>query len=192
MNDRLVFATNNSHKLTEARAILGARLSLMSLADIECFDDIPETAATLEGNAMLKARYIADRYGMSVIADDTGLEVDALGGAPGVYSARYAGPQHDSVANVAKLLENMRGVTDRRARFRTVIAMISADGSTVTVDGVVEGTITEEPRGEGGFGYDSVFMPVGYDRTFAQMSDKEKNSLSHRSRALEALLKRLG
>ena len=187
----IVFATNNAHKLQEVRKIVGSDCRVLSLAEIGCHDDIPETADTIEGNALLKARWVKERYGYDCFADDTGLEVDALGGAPGVRSARYAaqegGADHDSQANMRLLLRQMEGKTDRRARFRTVMALI-LDGQEHLYEGKVEGTITEGPRGNDGFGYDPVFLPQGESRTFAEMSAGEKNSLSHRRRALDAML----
>lgn len=187
MEKKLVFATNNAHKLEEVSAMLGTSVSLMSLNDIGCHTDIPETGTTLEENALIKARYIHKYYGMDCFADDTGLEVAALDGEPGVYSARYAGGAgHDSVANMKKLLSRMEGVTDRRARFRTVIALI-LDGEVHEFEGIVRGTIATEPHGDGGFGYDPVFIPEGYDRTFAELSDV-KNHISHRARAVERLV----
>ncbi len=186
----IVFATNNEHKLHEIRMMIGDRYNVLSLSDINCHDDIPETASTLEGNALLKARYVKHKYGFDCFADDTGLEVDSLGGAPGVYSARYAGPGHDSEANMRLLLDNMKGVTDRSARFRTVIALLLGD-KEVIVDGVVNGEITTDPSGQNGFGYDPVFRPAGGSETFAEMTDSEKNAISHRRRAVEALLNKL-
>lgn len=186
----IVFATNNSHKLHEIRAMIGDRYNVLSLNDIDCHDDIPETAMTLEGNALLKARYVKERYGYGCFADDTGLEVDALEGAPGVYSARYAGPGHDSEANVKLLLSNLDGIHDRSARFRTVIALIIGD-TELTVDGIVNGSIALQPRGENGFGYDPVFVPEDYSETFAEMTDRQKNLISHRRKAVEALIDRL-
>ena len=186
----IVFATNNNHKLSELRRIVGDRFKILSLAEIGCHDDIPETADTLEGNALMKARYVKERYGYDCFADDTGLMVDALGGAPGVYSARYAGPGHDSAANMALLLENLRGVTDRKARFVTVIALI-LDGVEKTFTGKVEGEILTAPEGDGGFGYDPVFRPEGHDATFALMSPDDKNAISHRGRATALLVEYL-
>ncbi len=186
MTRRIVFATNNAHKLEEIRAILGEDFQVLGLSDIGCNEDIPETADTLEGNAEIKARYVKEHYGYDCFADDTGLEVEALGGAPGVYSARYAGPGHDSAANVALLLKNLEGKSDRAARFRTVIALVEGDKITL-VDGVVEGRIIDELRGDNGFGYDPIFVPEGYDKTFAEMDSKEKNSISHRARATAGL-----
>lgn len=186
----IVFATNNNHKLSELRRIVGDRFKILSLAEIGCHDDIPETADTLEGNALMKARYVKERYGYDCFADDTGLMVDALGGAPGVYSARYAGPGHDSAANMALLLENLRGMTDRKARFVTVIALI-LDGVEKTFTGKVEGEILTAPEGDGGFGYDPVFRPEGHDATFALMSPDDKNAISHRGRATALLVEYL-
>ncbi|MDE5959666.1 MAG: RdgB/HAM1 family non-canonical purine NTP pyrophosphatase [Muribaculaceae bacterium] len=184
----IVFATNNAHKLQEIRQILGDGAKVMSLEDIGCRDDIPETADTLEGNAEIKARWVAEKYGADMVfADDTGLEVAALGGAPGVYSARYAGPGHDSAANMARLLREMDGVADRSARFRTVIALVRGAELTL-LEGVVNGTIATEPHGTDGFGYDPVFVPEGHSVTFAQMSADEKNAISHRGRAMARLL----
>ena len=183
----LVFATNNPHKLEELRRIAGAALSVRSLEDIGCSDDIPETAPTLEGNALQKARFIYQKYGCNCFADDTGLEVEALGGAPGVYSARYAGEGHDVQANMALLLKNLQGHSDRKARFRTVIALI-IDGEEYTFDGVVEGEILPQPRGLQGFGYDPVFLPTGWTKTFAEASPEEKNAISHRGRATQKLI----
>lgn len=183
---QIVFATNNAHKLEELREILGAQFQVLSLKEIGCHEDIPETADTLEGNAEIKARYVKEHYGYDCFADDTGLEVTALGGAPGVYSARYAGPAHDSKANVELLRKNMEGVDDRSARFRTVIALIEGDRLSF-MTGIVNGTIITEQRGNDGFGYDPIFMPDGFDTTFAEMSMHEKNKISHRGRAVEKL-----
>jgi len=183
-----IFATNNAHKLREVREIVGDRLEIKSMADIGCTDDIPETASTLEGNAELKARYVAERFGVDCFADDTGLEVEALGGEPGVLSARYAGPGHDSAANMAKLLSRMESQTNRRARFRTVIALCR-DGHVQTVQGIVNGHIATEPSGSDGFGYDPIFIPdEANGLTFAQMSPEAKNAISHRGRAIKKLL----
>ncbi len=186
----IVVATNNSHKLAEIRAILGPDFDVKGLADIDCHDDIPETAPTLEGNAEIKARWVKDRYGYDCIADDTGLMVDALGGRPGVMSARYAGPGHDSQANMAKLLSELRGVDTalRTARFKTVIALTLPSGGVKFFEGKVEGHITAEPSGTDGFGYDPIFAPVeAGGLTFAQMSPEAKNAISHRGRAVSAL-----
>ncbi|MCM1505077.1 MAG: non-canonical purine NTP diphosphatase [Muribaculum sp.] len=186
----LVFATNNAHKLDEVRSIVGHRINILGLADIGCNEDIPETASTLEGNAQIKARYVKQHYGYDCFADDTGLEVTVLNGAPGVYSARYAGPGHDSEANMRLLLKNMEGTTDRSARFRTVIALVEGDKERL-MDGIVEGTITDAPKGDSGFGYDPVFMPDGRDTTFAEMDAEAKNAISHRGRAMRKLLEYL-
>jgi len=184
---KLVFATANRHKLEEIRAMLPDNLQIVGLADIGLTDDIPETEATLEGNALLKARYVHERYGIPCFADDSGLEVEALNGAPGVYSARYAGVTGSSEvrakANIAKLLHELSGKTNRKARFRTVIAYIDADNCEHLFEGVVDGSIIEKAVGREGFGYDPIFMPDGYDITFAQMPLSEKNLISHRARA---------
>lgn len=185
--EKLVFATNNAHKLSELRQIIGDRFELLSLGDIGCHDDIPETADTLEGNAILKARWAKDRYGYDCFADDTGLEVDALGGQPGVYSARFAGPGHDSKANMNKLLSMLDGEENRDARFRTVIALIK-DGETHLFEGIVDGEITKSPSGTDGFGYDPVFRPEGWKMTFAEATPDEKNAVSHRGRAVAKLI----
>lgn len=201
---KIVFATNNLHKLEEIRQILGSSMEVVSLADIGCHADIPETADTLEGNALQKAQYVWDHYHMSVFADDTGLEVDALGGAPGVHSARYAeGTDHNSEANMEKLLRELNGKTSRTARFRTVIALLlaeeangaAAEATKVTCttpkahlfEGRVDGTIATEKRGTAGFGYDPLFVPDGYDQSFAQLGTDIKNTISHRARAVEKL-----
>ncbi len=183
----IVFATNNSHKLEEIRRIIGGKFRILSLKEIGCEDDIPETADTLEGNAIMKARYVKQHYGYDCFADDTGLMVNALDGAPGVYSARYAGPGHDSVANMSLLLKNLQGITDRRARFVTVIALI-LNGVETTFEGQVEGRILTEPHGADGFGYDPVFQPDESDMSFAEMSADAKNAISHRGRATEKLM----
>ena len=186
----IVFATNNQHKLAELRRIVGDRYHILSLADIGCHEDIPETADTLEGNALQKARYIREHYGYDCFADDTGLMVDALGGAPGVYSARYAGPGHDSAANMRLLLANMEGKSNRSARFVTVIALL-LDGCEMTFEGCVEGEILTAPEGDGGFGYDPVFRPDGRTVSFAMMSADDKNAISHRGRATAKLIEYL-
>ena len=182
----IVFATNNPHKLEEARAILSNSLKILSLADIGCHDEIPETADTLEGNALIKARWVKEKYGYDCFADDTGLMVDALGGAPGVYSARFAGPHCSPSDNIDLLLEKLRGETIRSARFVTVVALILADNE-YTFEGAVEGTIAESRSGAEGFGYDPVFIPQSYSLSFAEMAPDEKNSISHRGRAMKKL-----
>ncbi|MBR1711781.1 MAG: non-canonical purine NTP diphosphatase [Alloprevotella sp.] len=184
---KLVFATNNAHKLSEIRAIIGARVEVLSLADIGCTDDIPETADTLDGNARQKARYIFNKYGLDCFADDTGLEVRALNGQPGVHTARYAYPdRNDTEANTAKLLAEMKKKSDRHARFRTVIALIEK-GEEHLFEGIVEGEIAPEKRGERGFGYDPVFIPEGTGQTFAELGVEVKNTISHRARAVRKL-----
>lgn len=187
---KIVFATNNAHKLSEIRSILGDEYEILSLRDINCNVDIPETASTLEGNAEIKVRYIKEHFGYDCFADDTGLEVDALNGAPGVFSARYAGQEHDSLKNMNLLLKNMSDKTDRKARFRTVIALL-IDNQLTLMDGVVEGEITLQPQGDNGFGYDPIFSPEGFDVTFAQMDSSIKNKISHRARATEKLIEYL-
>lgn len=185
---QIVFASNNSHKLRELREILGEGFEVLGLADIGCHDDIPETAETFEGNALLKARFVKEHYGYDCFADDSGLEVDALGGAPGIYSARYAGGEgHDSAANNARLLRELDGITDRRARFRTAIALLIRDDAPRYFNGSVEGTILTEEHGAGGFGYDPLFQPLGWDKTFAEATPEEKNAVSHRGRAVREL-----
>ncbi|WP_035557461.1 RdgB/HAM1 family non-canonical purine NTP pyrophosphatase [Hymenobacter sp. IS2118] len=186
---KLCFASNNEHKLDEIRPLLPAGFTLLSLADIGCHEELPETQDTLAGNARQKAEYVRQRYGVDCFADDTGLEVTALNGEPGVYSARYAGPQRLAADNVAKLLQELAGAADRSARFRTVVALARADGATHEFAGEVAGHITEDGRGAGGFGYDPVFAPAeGDGRTFAEMSGAEKNRISHRARAVAGLL----
>lgn len=189
-NKEIVFATNNLHKLTEIREIIGDKFKILSLSEIGCNEDIPETASTLEGNAEIKARYVKEHYGYDCFADDTGLEVEVLNGAPGVLSARYAGEAHDSQANMDLLLKNMCCEENRNARFRTVIALLVNDELTL-IDGIVEGEIMLEREGEGGFGYDPIFKPIESEFTFAQMSSEEKNKISHRGRATAKLIKKL-
>ena len=206
---KIVFATNNEHKLTEIRAILGDAFEVVSLADIGCHEDIPETGQTLEENALMKAEYIYDKYHLSCFADDTGLEVEALNGAPGVYSARYAameatvpagspaGISHDSEANMARLLRELANNNNRKARFRTVIAFIEKKDvcpcgcTSIKVvhkfEGIVNGEITREKSGAEGFGYDPIFRPDGYDKTFAELGADIKNQISHRARAVAKL-----
>lgn len=184
---KLVFATNNAHKLDEVRQILQGKCEVLSLQDIGCDVDIPETATTLEGNARIKARYVYEHYGYDCFADDTGLEVEALKGAPGVYSARYAGGEgHNSEANMQKLLTEMVNIKNRSAQFRTVISLIE-QGEEHLFEGVVKGHILEARRGDQGFGYDPIFSPEDSGRSFAEMSGAEKNRISHRGRAVEAL-----
>lgn len=180
---KIVFATNNQHKLDEVKKITEGLTEIVSLSEINCFDDIPETADTLEGNALQKARYVKEKFGFDCFADDTGLEVEALDNAPGVYSARYAGPDHNSESNMKLLLKNMEGITNRKARFRTVIALLM-DGKEYLFDGIVKGVIIDEKRGDSGFGYDPVFVPNGYNETFAQLGSDIKNNISHRAKAV--------
>lgn len=183
----LVFATNNAHKLQEVRQMLGDRFDIKSLAEIGCDVDIPETADTLQGNALQKARFVKERFGLDCFADDTGLECVALDGAPGIYSARYAGENHDSEANMRKLLDNLKEKNDRSAQFRTVIALLY-HGEEHFFEGIVRGRIIDERKGTEGFGYDPIFMPEGFSTTFAEMSAEEKNSISHRGRAVARLV----
>ena len=183
----LVFATNNENKLKEVQAMAPDHIKLISLKDIGCTEDIPETQPTIEGNAMQKAQYIYDRFQRDVFADDTGLEVHALDGQPGVLSARYAGPARDAKENMFKVLYELEKESDRTARFKTVIALI-VGGEEKSFEGIVNGTITEKPVGEEGFGYDPIFQSVGSEKTFAQLSSDEKNSISHRARATEKLV----
>ncbi len=193
---KIVFATNNQHKLEEIRDILGSSFEIVSLKDIGCQEDIPETGDTLEENALQKARYICDHYHISCFADDTGLEVEALNGAPGVHSARYAeGTDHNSEANMAKLLRELEGKENRKARFRTVICLIQLGirneelgiGNEKFFEGIVEGRIATEKRGSEGFGYDPIFVPEGYTESFAQLGEQVKNGISHRARAVQQL-----
>ena len=192
---KLVFATNNKHKLSEIRAILGEQVEILSLEDINCHADIPETADTLEGNALQKAQYVVDHYGMSCFADDTGLEVEALNGEPGIFSARYAGEGHDSEANMDKLLKNLGQNNNRKAQFRTVIALLEVKGGKVQqhlFEGIVKGEIIRQRRGGAGFGYDPIFQPEGYTQTFAEMGNDAKNNISHREHAVKKLAEYVG
>jgi XTP/dITP diphosphohydrolase len=182
----ICFATNNAHKLDEVRPLLGEQLILKTLADIGCAEELPETGDTLDANALQKARYVWQHYGVSCFADDTGLEVTALGGAPGVYSARYAGPARDSAANIQKLLLDLAPHPDRSARFRTVIAFIDSVGREWLFEGAVSGVIMPELHGNGGFGYDPVFRPDGFLATFAELPLAVKNQIGHRGRAVTA------
>lgn len=187
MKRKLVFATNNAHKLEEVAAILGDKVELLSLNDINCHTDIPETADTLEGNALLKSSFINKNYGLDCFADDTGLEVEALGGAPGVYSARYAGGEgHDAQANMLKLLHDLEGKENRKAQFRTAISLI-LNRKEYLFEGVIKGEIIKEKRGDSGFGYDPIFKPEGYEQTFAELGNEVKNKISHRALAVQKL-----
>lgn len=183
---KLVFATNNQHKLDEIRKITNGLTEIVSLAEINCHDDIPETADTLEGNALQKARYIKEHFGLDCFADDTGLEVEVLHNAPGVFSARYAGPGHDSEANMNKLLQELQDKDNRKARFHTVIALI-LNGKEYLFEGIINGTIAHEKRGGSGFGYDPLFVPDNYSQTFAEMGNDIKNQISHRAQAVKKL-----
>ena len=183
---KLVFATNNTHKLTEVRAILEPEYTIISLAELNCTDEIPETADTLEGNALLKAKYISDKFGVNCFADDTGLEIEALGGEPGVYSARYAGEEHDAEKNMNKVLDLMQNVQNRNACFRTVIALIQSNEIRY-FDGRIDGTIASKRLGNNGFGYDPIFIPDGYTMSFAELGSEEKNKISHRALAVNKL-----
>ena len=188
MKRKFVFATNNAHKLEEVTAILGNRIELLSLKDIHCHVDIPETADTLEGNALLKSSFIYRNYQLDCFADDTGLEVESLNGEPGVYSARYAGDGHNAEANMLKLLHNMEGIENRKAQFRTVFALI-IDGKEHLFEGFIKGEIIKTRRGNSGFGYDPIFVPEGYSQTFAEMGNELKNKISHRAIATNKLCK---
>ena len=191
MSKKIVFATNNAHKLNEVRAILGENIEVQSLKDIDCYDDIPETADTLEGNALLKARYIYERYGVDCFADDTGLEVEALNGAPGVFSARYAGGEgHNSEANMQKLLKELKGKENRKAQFRTAICLIMG-GEEHLFEGIVKGEIIDEKRGGAGFGYDPIFYYPPMGLSTAEMSPEEKNQVSHRANALKLFYEKM-
>ena len=186
----LVFATNNQHKLKELQSMLGEKIHLLSLNDIRCENEIPEEQPTLEGNARQKSMYVFEKYGYSCFADDTGLEIDALNGEPGVYSARYAGEEKNSEANMNKVLKKLANETNRKARFRTVISLI-INGEEKQFEGIVNGKILNEKKGNAGFGYDPVFQPEGHKLTFAEMDLNEKNKISHRGRAVEQLVRYL-
>ena len=186
----IVFATNNSHKLEEVRTIVSGEINIIGLSDINCYDDIPETADTLEGNALQKAKYIKEHFGYDCFADDTGLEVEVLNGAPGVRSARYAGDAHDSNANIDKLLRMLDGKQNRNARFRTVITLI-INGNEEYFEGIVNGCIIDDRRGNTGFGYDPIFIPDGYNETFAELGADVKNNISHRAIATRKFAERL-
>lgn len=190
MTHTLVFATNNPHKAKEVEQILGPGYDIKTLKEIGCTEDIEETEDTLEGNALLKARYVKEKFGYDCFSEDTGLEVDALDGAPGVHTARYAGEQRRAEDNIRLLLENLEGNNNRKARFRTVIALI-ANGTETLLEGICEGEITRSTQGAGGFGYDPVFMPEGYQQTFAELGDDIKNNISHRAKATLKLVDNL-
>ena len=184
---KLVFATNNKHKLDELQAILGDQFSLLSLKEIGCNEEIPEEQPTLEGNAKQKSSFIFDKYGYNCFADDTGLEIEALNGEPGVYSARYAGEEKSAEANMNKVLQKLAKIKNRKARFRTVISLI-IDGAENQFEGIVEGTIISDKKGASGFGYDPIFQPDGFQETFAEMNLADKNKISHRARAVQKLI----
>ncbi|WP_347839204.1 non-canonical purine NTP diphosphatase [uncultured Draconibacterium sp.] len=184
---KLVFATNNRHKLEELQAILGNHFTLLSLKDIECFEDIPEEQPTLDGNASQKAFFVYDKFGINCFADDTGLEIEALNGEPGVYSARYAGEEKSAEANMKKVLDKLAKINDRKARFRTVISLV-INGEEKQFEGIVDGEILREKQGGAGFGYDPIFKPEGENRSFAEMELSEKNKISHRGRAVQKLV----
>ncbi len=184
---KLIFATNNPHKLKELQQLLGKNIELLSLNDIGCDDEVPENHTTLEENAAEKASYIYKKYKLNCFADDTGLEIEALNNEPGVYSARYAGQEKNFNANIQKVIEKLQGIKNRKARFRTVISLI-IEGKEIQLTGIVNGTILKEKKGTEGFGYDSIFQPDGYNKSFAQMSLKEKNKISHRGIAVRKLI----
>ncbi|WP_291785407.1 non-canonical purine NTP diphosphatase [Cecembia sp.] len=183
---KICFATNNSKKIEEVKAALGSNFTILSLAEIGCNEELPETGNTLDHNAFQKARYVYEKYGVDCFADDTGLEVEALSGAPGVYSGRYAGEPRSDERNIQKLIKEMNDQSNRKARFRTVIALIHG-GKEHAFEGIAEGEILSEKSGSGGFGYDPLFRPIGYDKTFAELSITEKNQISHRGKAVQAL-----
>ncbi len=184
---QLIFATHNPYKLLEVQAVLPKTIDLLSLSDIHCTQEIPETANTLEGNAQLKADYVTRHYKMDCFADDTGLEIEALNGAPGVYSARYAGVENNAVANMQKVLSRLKGISNRKAQFRTVIAL-NLEGRQYQFEGVCKGEILTQKHGGHGFGYDPIFKPEGFDNSFAEMSLEEKSAISHRGRAIQKLV----
>lgn len=184
---KIVFATNNQHKLRELQQILGNKFELLSLADINCFEEIPETSPTIEENSLEKAEYVRKKYNIDCFADDTGLEIEALDGRPGVYSARYAGEDKDMGKNIEKILSELKNKDNRKARFKTVVSLI-LNGKTHQFEGIINGKIIKEKKGESGFGYDPVFMPDGYDITFAEMDADLKNKISHRGIAVQKLV----
>lgn len=185
--NRIVFATNNKHKLQEVSEILKGKFEVLSLLEIGCTEDIPETAETLEGNALLKARYVREKYGFDCFADDTGLEIEALNFAPGVISARYAGEQRNMADNIAKVMQELDGKASRKAQFRTIVAYLKGD-QEYTFEGKVLGEITAQQSGTGGFGYDSIFRPEGFNETFAELGSAQKNAISHRALAIKKLI----
>ena len=188
---KIVFATNNQNKIKEVQAQLPEDIQIISLKEIECFEDIPETQNTIEGNALQKANYVYDNYGVACFADDTGLEVTELNGEPGVFSARYAGPEKDAEKNMQKLLKGLSNHRDRSAQFKTVIALVGIN-ETQTFEGICKGNITNKKQGDKGFGYDPIFQPNGFEKTFAQMSIELKNQIGHRGKAVKQLIDFLG
>ncbi len=184
---KLVFATHNDHKLKEVQQLLPEGFEILSLKDIECFDEIPETGATLEENAKIKADYVTQTYGLDCFSDDTGLLVDALDGQPGVYSARYAGENKNAKDNMTKLLLELKGISNRNAHFKTAVHL-NLQGNSYTFEGIVEGVITKNEHGAGGFGYDPIFKPDGYNKTFGELPSETKNAISHRGRAIQKLV----
>lgn len=182
----LVFATNNAHKLKEVQQILGANFKVKGLKDIGCLEDIPETGIILEENASIKSSYVLEKYNLDCFADDTGLEIEALDGRPGVYSARYGGESHNAEKNMERVLKELKDLSNRNAQFRTVISL-RLNGKEFLFEGIVKGKIIDDKRGKDGFGYDPIFIPDGYTKTFAEMSQKEKNEISHRARATQKL-----
>jgi XTP/dITP diphosphohydrolase len=184
---KLCLATNNAHKVEELQSLLGEKFQLQTLNEIGCFDDIPETTDTFDGNSLQKAMYVWERFKIDCIADDSGLEVDALNGEPGVFSARYAGEHGNHEKNMAKLLQNLEGIENRSAQFRCVITLI-INGASNHFEGIIRGKIISEKRGLKGFGYDPIFVPEGYERTFAEMSIEEKNPISHRGLAVAKMI----
>ena len=183
----IVFATSNKYKVSEVNQLLDGHFEIKSLSDIGCHEEIPETSPTIPGNALQKARYVYERYHVNCFSEDTGLEIDALNGEPGVYSARYAGPERSAEANMALVLKKLDGQENRSARFRTVVALI-IDGKEYLFEGIAEGTILNAKKGVQGFGYDPVFQPTGYEKSFAQMDATEKNKISHRGKAIRKLI----
>lgn len=184
---KLVFASSNNHKINEIKKLLPENIELLGLNDVECFDEIPETAETIEGNAILKADYIKKKYGLNCFADDSGLEIEALNGQPGVYSARYAGEPKDDNKNIDKVLFNLDNQTNRKANFKTVICL-NLNDKQYLFTGIVNGSIIYEKKGDNGFGYDPIFVPDGFDKTFAQMTFEEKNQISHRAKAVMKMI----
>ena len=184
---KIVFATNNQHKLDEIKKISEGQLEILSLSDINCHEDIPETGNTLKENALIKAQFVKDKFGLDCFADDTGLEVEALNNAPGIYSSRYAGPNCDPEDNMRKMIRELQGIENRKAQFRTVIALI-LNGEVYYFEGAVQGVITEKKEGTNGFGYDPIFRPEGHDKTFGELPNEVKNSLSHRAIATQKLV----